>query len=71
MRGNCFGIEGKEKALSNVDAFKVENKLLKEVLWLQMGENEVKCSQELLNCCLVGRWADAEGFDPSLEAVKN
>lgn len=38
MRGNCFGIEGKEESLSYVDAFKGENKLLKEALWFKWGK---------------------------------
>ena len=60
--------EGRAKN-SYVDAVKTREKILGEVVWLQLGEKDVLSGREFLDRCLVGRWGKSHVSALDLSAL--
>ena len=63
-----WAFEGRAKN-SYVDAVKTREKILGEVVWLQLGEKDVLSGREFLDRCLVGRWRKSLVLAPDLSAL--
>ncbi|KAL6349855.1 hypothetical protein AAG906_001742 [Vitis piasezkii] len=43
---------------------------LGDVVWLQLGDRDLRSREEQLGCCLVGRWGEATTLFPDLALLR-